>query len=144
MYEPFLLMLHQERENHPRFRRGDFHRCVAFQYRQGDELDNGAAFLKRMQENLAAETVDVAAQYGFDFGVERGRYEVLELRETNAYLYVRGHDLYNALVSIGKKLCENTGVDFEQNVMRSALAFGQYDEITRIRTDIGKLQELPL
>lgn len=144
VYEPFLLMLHQERENHSRFKRGDFHRCVSLQYRQGDELGNGAAFLKRLQENLAAETVDMAAQYGFDVGVERGRYEALGLRETNAYLYVRGHDLYNALVSIGKKLCENTGVDFEQNVMRSALAFGQYDEITRIRTDIGKLQELPL
>lgn len=130
VYEPFLLMLHQERENHPRFKRGDFHRCVALQYRKGDENENGVAFLRRMQDNLAAETVDMAAQYGFDLEAERVRYKALGLRETNAYLFVRGHDLYNALVSIGKKLCKDTGVDFEQNVMRSALAFGQYDEIT--------------
>ena len=142
VHEPFLLMLHQERENHPRFKRGDFHRCIAHQYQQGDEHENGATFLRRIQENLAAKTVGMAAQYRFDLETERGHYAALGLHETNAYLYVRGHDLYNALVSIGKKLCEDTGVDFEQNVMRSALAFGQYDEITRIKADIEKLQEL--
>lgn len=83
---------------------------------------------------------DIAGQCGFDFNAERERYAALGLHETNAYLYVRGHDLYNSLVSIGRKLCEGTGIDFEQNIMKSVLAFDQYDEITKIKTDIVKLQ----
>lgn len=31
-------------------------------------------------------------------------------------------------------------IDFEQNIMKSVLAFDQYDEITKIKTDIVKLQ----
>lgn len=139
VYRPFLLMLFQERVNHTGFRRGDFHRCIALQYQKGDENGNGATFLKRMEENLT-KADDIAGQCGFDFNAERERYAALGLHETNAYLYVRGHDLYNSLVSIGRKLCEGTGIDFEQNIMKSVLAFDQYDEITKIKTDIVKLQ----
>lgn len=45
-------------------------------------------------------------------------YETKGLRKENVYLYVRGHCLYNSLVSIGKKLCEGTGMDFEQNILK--------------------------
>lgn len=64
------------------------------------------------------------------------------VREENVYLYVRGHCLYNSLVSIGKNLCKNTGVHFEENVLKSTLAFEQYNEISKIKTDIGKLRAL--
>ena len=67
---------------------------------------------------------------------------MLGLHETNAYLYVRGHCLYDSLISIGMKLCENTRFDFEQNILKSALAFEKYDEINKIKSDIEKLSAL--
>ena len=60
----------------------------------------------------------------------------------NAYLYVRGHCVYNYLVSIGKKLCENTGISFEYTVLKSDLAFGMYDEIEKIKSDVIQLERL--
>ena len=43
----------------------------------------------------------------------------------------------------GEMLCaENIGADFEQNILKASLAFEQYDEISRIKADIGKLNAL--
>lgn len=34
------------------------------------------------------------------------------------------------------KLCENMGADFKQNILKSTLAFEQYEEIFQIKKDI--------
>lgn len=140
-YKPLLLMLYQERENEGSFKRDKFRQCITLQYEQGDEQDNGFTFLRRMTNQLTAATKTEADSL-FDFEREKAYYAPFGLHETNAYLYVRGHCLYNALRSIGTKLCENTGIDFEQNILKATLAFEQYEEITHIKTDIQKLQAL--
>lgn len=105
-------------------------------------MNNGKAFLERLSARLAEATKDIIDGCGFDLEQESCFYAVLGLREENAYLHVRGHCLYNSLVSIGTKLCENTGVDFEQNILKSSLAFDKYDEISRIKTDIHMLNTI--
>lgn len=142
VYEPFLLMLYQEREGLTDFNRDKFKQCISLQYRQGDERDNGSQFLERLDAGLTVATKDVKNNFGFNLAGEAANYALKEVCEENVYLYVRGHCLYNSLVSIGKKLCENTGVHFEENVLRSALAFERYNEISKIKTDIGKLRSL--
>lgn len=142
VYKPFLLMLYQEREDLTGFNRDKFKRSVSLQYKQGDELNNGSQLLERLSTLLAEATKDVIDNCGFDFETESAFYATKGIQEANAYLFVRGHCLYNSLVSIGMKLCEGVGADFEQNILKSALAFEQYDEISRIKTDIGKLNAL--
>ena len=34
---------------------------------------------------------------------------------------------------MGSKLCEDTAVDFEQNILKPVLAFEEYDEISEIK-----------
>lgn len=141
-YKPFLLMLYQEREGLTDFNRDKFKQCISLQYKQGDEANNGLQFLKRLSVSLAVATKDTAAHCGFDFEKESAFYALKGIQESTVYLFVRGHCLYNSLISIGTKLCEGIGADFEQNILKSALAFEQYDEISRIKTDIGKLNAL--
>ena len=143
-YKPFLFMLYQERNGLDGFRQGAFRHCITLQYRNGDETNDGASFLQRMEETLRTATEGIINACGFDFEKENERYSTFGLSETNAYLYVRGHCLYDSLVSIGRKLCEGTTVDFEHNIMKSALAFNEYNEINKIKTDIGVLNSLRL
>lgn len=142
VYKPLLLMLYQERNGLYDFRRNTFNRAISLQYRNGDEQANGATFLQRLTENLHNATNGLAEKCGINYKKEIYRYKLLGLHETNAYLYVRGHCLYDSLISIGMKLCENTRFDFEQNILKSALAFEKYDEINKIKSDIEKLNAL--
>lgn len=142
VYQPFLLMLYQERKELNDFDRNKFKQCISLQYKQGDEEYNGRQFLERLSAGLAEAAKEIMDNCGFDFKKESAFYAAKGMQEANAYLYVRGHCLYNSLVSIGAKLCEGTGVDFEQNILKSALAFEQYDEISNIKADIRKLSAL--
>lgn len=126
----------------PGFGRETFKQCISVQYKKEDELDNRQAFLERLSARLAEATKDVMGSCGFNLEKESCFYADLGVREENVYLYVRGHCLYNSLVSIGTNLCENTGVDFEQNILKSGLAFDKYDEISRIKTDIHMLNTI--
>ena len=43
---------------------------------------------------------------------------------------------------MASKLCEDTAVDFEQNILKPVLAFEEYDEISEIKKDILLLKTL--
>lgn len=141
VYKPFLVMLFRERQHLDGFKREDFNKCISVQYQQGDEQDNGVPFLNRIKDRLISAMDKITDDGGFDFEAESERYAVAGLQETNAYLYVRGHCVYNCLVSIGKKLCEDTGI-FEYTILKSNLAFDRYGEIIKIKSDVKKLEGL--
>lgn len=142
VYEPFLLMLYQVKNGLTEFDRDKFKNVISLQYRQGDEKNNGKQFLDRLSSDLQTAIKNIKNTCGFNRTDESVYYEAKGLRKENVYLYVRGHCLYNSLVSIGKKLCEGTGLDFEQNILKNTLAFEQYDAISRIKADIGVLKTI--
>lgn len=142
VYEPFIFMLYQKRNGINKFSQNDFNRAITQQYMRGDENNSGTSFLLRMKNALDDACKDVMRESEFDYTKEAERYYSFGLNEENAYLYVRGHCLYNSLVSIGAKLCEDTDIDFENNILKEALAFEQYKEIINIKNDIEKIQAL--
>lgn len=142
VYEAFLLMLYQLKNGLTEFDRDKFRTIISLQYRRGDEKNNGKQFLDRLSLDLQTATKNIKDTCGFNMADESVYYETKGLRKENVYLYVRGHCLYNSLVFIGKKLCEGTGMDFEQNILKNALAFEQYDAISRIKADIGILKTI--
>lgn len=142
VYESFLLMLYQVKNGLTEFDRDKFKNVISLQYRQGDEKNNGKQFLDRLSSDLQTAIKNIKNTCGFNRTDESVYYEAKGLRKENVYLYVRGHCLYNSLVSIGKKLCEGTGLDFEQNILKNTLAFEQYDAISRIKADIGVLKTI--
>ena len=142
IYESLLFMLYQERKGLKDFGRDAFKRCISLQYQKDDELDNGSKLLRRLKMLLQNAVADWKDKTDFCLENEMEQYSRFGLQKENAYLYVRGHCLYNYLVSIGKKLCEGTGVDFEQNILKESLAYEEYQEISKIQNDICKLNEL--
>jgi hypothetical protein len=80
----------------------------------------------------------------------------LGVRDDNVYLFLRGHNLFDIVVSIGRKVCEllleqrkdqqhndshkinemySGGHDFE-NYIKHNFSFGKYPEIVKIDKDI--------
>lgn len=142
VYEAFLLMLYVERSGLTGFKREDFSRRISLQYKRGDELDDGKQFLERLASGLESEVERMKKVCDFNYIKESEFYSSKGLNYDNVYLFVRGHCLYNSLVSLGKKICEGTGVDFEQNILKSTLGFERYDAIQRIKSDINAFKAL--
>ena len=142
VYCPFLLMLHQERTGQSDFDRTKFKELITLQYRQGDEQDNGTPILERLGSVLETTIAPILVDSDFDFAAEVIRYAAKGVVESNVYLYFRGHCLYNLIVSIGNRLCDGRSVNFEQEILRTTLAFERYDAISKIRADVGILNSI--
>lgn len=140
VYEPFLIMLYHQRNRLPGFDRKKFKQIISLQYRAHDEDRNGKPILDRLRQSFATELQGIS----IDISAEAARYGAKGVTRDNAYLYVRGHCLYNLLNSLGSKLCEGTGINFEKEILKSALAFGEYDSIDQIRKDINILNTIRL
>ena len=71
---------------------------------------------------------------------EAARYADLGLTEGNAYLHVRGHNLYDLLKSIGRQLCSSHCVDFENAVLNASLPDENcYWELRRVSADLTQI-----
>lgn len=134
VYRPMLLMLECERNGDHYFSRENFKRCITVQFQRGEEANNGLALLTRIRRALNRAT----APYS-DIPLNEERYRQKGITPSNAYLYVRGHSLYNLILSIGTRLCRNSRYDFERDILRESLAFEQYNAIRRIGSDIAIL-----
>ena len=65
-----------------------------------------------------------------DFVAEEARYFAMGLTEDNAYLRVRGHNLYDLLKCMGHQLCSAQQVDFENQILNASVpSEGSYWEI---------------
>lgn len=101
----------------------------------GDEMVNsGEFYLKRIGSALsqlfasidghtAETTLDKLNSYG--------------INDTNAYMFSRGHNLYDIIVYIGKRCCSKKGLSFERDILLKGFPVSGYREIEAIRNDVN-------
>lgn len=136
VYEPLLFTLFMERNNMPGFSGSQFYQLISEQYKSGDENNDGASIIERLKNKLSViETIKT--NKGFDFQREKTFYAALGIDVNNAYLHVRGHNLYNLINSIGKKLYYAPKSSFEKTVLKSNNSFTNNWEIQKIESDIN-------
>lgn len=136
VYRPMLLMLECERHKGRFFSRENFKRCISVQFQKGEEANNGLPLLTRIRKALNRATKD------YDhFEIDEAGYRAKGVTRHNAYLYVRGHSLYNLLLSLGARLMRQSRYDFERDVLRESLAYDSYDAIRRIASDVALLND---
>lgn len=136
VYRPMLLMLECERSGGHYFTRENFKRCISIQFQRGEEANNGLPLLNRIRRALNRATADCR-----DFPVDEATYRAKGITRHNVYLYVRGHSIYNLLLSVGSRLMRNSRFDFERDVLRESIALEGYDAIRRLGDDIRSLSE---
>lgn len=140
VYHPLLALLYCMRNKDSRFSRKDFAACLPHQCKAVELLDNGRGILSRISNNLARMLNCSGVLSDIDFIAEETRYSAMGLTEDNAYLHVRGHNLYDLLKSMGHQLCSAQQVDFENQILNAAVpSTGSYWEIDRSTTDIQKI-----
>lgn len=135
IYKPLLLFLYMERERYRGFSQKQFNGIMSLQYRKGDFDDNGAPIILRLSHVVEECCARIGRMYNFNLDAEKTYYAALGLTEDNAYLHVRGHNLYNMVLSVGNQLVDN----FEFAVLRKNLAFDCYNEIKKTSRDIISL-----
>ncbi|MDE5881186.1 MAG: DUF4435 domain-containing protein [Muribaculaceae bacterium] len=143
LYKPFVLMLYCETHGLLDFNRENFKHLISLQYRLGDENDNGQSILDNLKVQTDNIIDSILKERDIDIWSEGQRYVSKGLLPDNTYLFLRGHSLYNLIKSIGNKLCEGLGVDFEQNILKSILPYSGYDALSKIEKDIAILNTIP-
>lgn len=131
-YKPLLLYLYMDRQKLKGFGQRNFNDIMALQYQTGDLDNSGETMIARFKSNVETFLASLGEVDGFDFDEEKSRYESLNLYEANAYLHVRGHNLYHTITSLGSHIYNN----FEDEVLLKDIDTVGYWEIEKCRDDI--------
>ena len=137
VYLPFLYLLNTKRLKRCGLNRTDFHTALSEHFEVNDEKDNGKAAVCRIQQRLNA-LVDQLPAHFMNIDAEKVRYEAMGVKEDVAYLFVRGHCLYDYLLVLGNHLCLGTNIDFESQIFKRSLS-SYYVEMKKIAVDMNTL-----
>ena len=74
-----------------------------------------------------------------DFEAESNYFKVLNVDEQNAYLHVRGHNIFDLVTYIGILLCRGTSVSFKKDVLMKDLPPQTYWQIKKVASDIATI-----
>lgn len=139
VYAPMLLMLWSEKGKHGVYSARSFNDAITMSEQRDDEKHDGQLFLARLAGRLAPAMRLIASTPGFDLGREERYYARKGLNRHTAYLYVRGHCIYNALRFIGRRL---VGERFER-ILTADLRLSGYPPVRLLADDISRLDHLP-
>lgn len=135
VYIPFLFLLHLKRNSRPDGFEREFNRRLLKQCSAESLAGNGSRFIKSLKDNLTELCESHPLWPAFDVKGAESLYGHSAITEDNAYLYVRGHNVFDLIAYIGHFLCFNTGISFEEEVLVSVLDGGCSD-LERVKEDL--------
>lgn len=132
-YDPFALFVKNLKDKSDTFTITALCGCIPRQC-HGDELnDNGKPLLHRIQSNLT--TYQRTAEHT-DLNAAKDFLRSVGIDETNVYLHLRGHNLYDLVCYIGRIVCRKAQVSFTNDVLLKDIPTTDYWEIRNIGDDI--------
>lgn len=117
---------------------GAFNDCVPLQCIADVLGNNGAQLQSQIQTNLQ-QFMSNPAFAQIDIAAAKEKYLQLGLTETNAYLHLRGKNIFGLLAHIGNIICRSYKINFKTQVLLPSLQLGGYWEIDKIHTDIASV-----
>lgn len=138
VYKPLLLLLYCLKEDKPDFDPRMFSACLPNQCKRVELADNGKALIERIAKNFEPYLNTVFAK-SIDFEVEKKYCQTLNVNEQNAYLHIRGHNIFDLVSYIGDLLCRGTSVSFKNDVLMNDLPPQTYWQIKKVAEDIATI-----
>ena len=138
VYKPLLLLLYCLKEDKPDFDPRMFSACLPNQCKRVELADNGKALIERITKNFEPYLNTVFAK-SIDFEVEKKYCQTLNVNEQNAYLHIRGHNIFDLVSYIGDLLCRGTSVSFKNDVLMNDLPPQTYWQIKKVAEDIATI-----
>ena len=138
VYKPLLLLLYCQKNDISDFNLDMFSSCIPKQCQRVELADNGKLLIERIANNFESYLNTPLAKT-IDFEVEKNYCNALYVNEQNAYLHIRGHNIFDLVAYIGDLLCRGTSVSFKKDVMMSGLPPQTYWQIKKVAEDINNL-----
>ncbi len=140
VFKPLALYSYCKRNNLGSFRMKDFTSCIPGQIQADSLNDNGNVLLNDIEQRFA-RVLNKPEYSGINLDDEINKLGSLGVSKENAYLHIRGHNLYNLVCHIGEFLVYGKHIDFEKDVLCQALPQSDYWELQRINDDIKAIFE---
>ena len=137
LYEPLLLLLYCKRTGNNLLTEKDFRHILKNQCTSAEAQNNGAGYVQYITRSFG-QLLKIGVSIGFDSKVEGATYAARGLDKDNAYLHVRGHNLFDLTVYIGNHYCPHIQVSFLNDILKKVSIGGQYWEYEEIEKDLKK------
>ena len=138
VYKPLLLLLYCLKSHNSDFTRKQFDACLPHQCKGVELADNGKMYVERIANNFEPYLNTPLAKT-IDFEAEKIYCDALNVNEQNAYLHIRGHNLFDLVAYIGDLLCQGTSVLFKQHILMKELPPLTYWQIQKVAEDIAEI-----
>jgi hypothetical protein len=135
LYKPLLLLLYCLKNDRPDFNLRMFSACLPNQCRRVELAENGKSLIERIAKNFEQHLNSQFAK-SIDFDAEASYCNALDVNEENAYLHVRGHNVFDLVAYIGDLLCRGTSVSFKNDVLTNELPPQDYWQIKKVASGI--------
>ena len=136
VYKPLLLLLYCLRNDKFDFNLRMFSACLPNQCKREELAENGKLLIERIAKNFEQYLNSDFAK-SVDFEAESRYCQTLNVNEQNAYLHIRGHNLFDLVAYIGDLLCRGTSVSFKKDVLMNDLPPHTYWQIKKVAEDIA-------
>lgn len=106
VYPLFLYLLYDMRTKKYLFSKDEFHQLLGIQTKMEQSVENnGKTLLDSLRQTLNKKLSELKVLFpDFSQEAEASLYKKAGLNKDTAYLYARGHNLYNVIVSLGKEI----------------------------------------
>lgn len=138
VYKPLLLLLYCMKKHKPDFTRKQFDACIPHQCKGSELAGNGRPLIERIAKNFA-QHLNSSFANDIDYEAEGEYCKNLNVCEENAYLHIRGHNLFDLVAYIGNLLCHGTSVSFKKDVLMGELPPQSYWHIKKVAEDIAAI-----
>ena len=135
LYKPLLLLLYCLKNDKPDFNLRMFSACLPNQCKRVELADNGKSLIEKITKNFERHLNSQFAK-SIDIDAEASYCNALDVNEENAYLHVRGHNIFDLVAYIGDLLCRGTSVSFKNDVLTNELPPQDYWQIKKLASDI--------
>ena len=136
VYKPLLLLQYCLKNGKPDFNLRLFSACLPNQCKRIELADNGKSLIERITKNFEQHLNSQFAK-SIDFDAEGCYCHALNVNEENAYLHVRGHNVFDLVAYIGDLLCRGTSVSFKNDILMNELPTHDYWQIKKAASDIN-------
>ena len=138
VYKPLLHLLYCLKNHRSEFSKKMFSACLPHQCRGNELADNGRPFIERISK-IFEEYLNTPFAQSLDYEAESNYYQSFNVNEQNAYLHVRGHNLFDLVAYIGNMLCRGTSVSFKKDVLMNNLPPQNYWQIKKVVSNISEI-----
>jgi len=135
LYRALVMLVHEEKHGNKDF----FKKLIAVlpkQYKSSNISKNGEPYCEELKTKLAELEKDLGKP---DLKEVENQLKEMGVTSENAYMYMRGHEIYDLVRSIGAALGRGVVKDFEKEILQTNFATAVYPEAQKVKKDLTSI-----